>query len=48
MSHREDVPMDQMGEWVQDALDAIEYANGPADRTGAACAPRTAIPRRST
>jgi alpha-L-arabinofuranosidase len=22
-------PMDQMGEWVQDALDAIEYANGP-------------------
>ena len=31
MSHRENVPMDQMGEWVQDALDAIEYANGPAD-----------------
>ena len=31
MSHKEDVPMDQMGEWVQDALDAIEYANGPAD-----------------
>ena len=23
--------MDQMGQWVQDALDAIEYANGPAD-----------------
>ena len=23
--------MDQMGECVQDALDAIEYANGPAD-----------------
>ena len=23
--------MDQMGEWVQDALDAIEYANGPVD-----------------
>jgi alpha-L-arabinofuranosidase len=31
MSHREVVPMDQMGQWVQDALDAIEYANGPAD-----------------
>jgi alpha-L-arabinofuranosidase len=31
MSHRENVPMDQMGEYVQDALDALEYANGPAD-----------------
>jgi alpha-L-arabinofuranosidase len=30
MSHREVVPMDQMAEFVQDALDAIEYANGPA------------------
>jgi hypothetical protein len=30
MSHRENVPMDKMQEWVQDALDAIEYANGPA------------------
>jgi len=29
MSHSEVVPMDQMGQWVQDALDAIEYANGP-------------------
>lgn len=29
MSHRENVPMDQMNEFVQDALDAIEYANGP-------------------
>ena len=25
--------MDKMGEYVQDALDAIEYANGPADST---------------
>ena len=33
MSHKENVPMDKMGEWVQDALDAIEYANGPADST---------------
>lgn len=31
MSHREVVPMEKMGEFVQDALDAIEYANGPAD-----------------
>ncbi len=23
--------MDRMGEWVQDALDAIEYANGPTN-----------------
>ena len=30
MSHREVIPLDQMGQWVQDALDAIEYANGPA------------------
>jgi len=29
VSHAEVVPMDRMGEWVQDALDAIEYANGP-------------------
>jgi alpha-L-arabinofuranosidase len=31
MSHRENVPLDQMAEWIQDALDAIEYATGPAD-----------------
>lgn len=31
MSHKEVVPLDQMGSWVQDALDAIEYANGPVD-----------------
>ena len=29
MSHKENVPMDKMGEFVQDALDCIEYANGP-------------------
>lgn len=29
MSHEDYVPMDQMGQWAQDALDAIEYANGP-------------------
>jgi len=31
MSHHEVIPMDRMGEWVQDALDAIEYANGPTN-----------------
>ena len=30
MSHKENVPMDKMQEYVQDALDALEYANGPA------------------
>lgn len=29
MSHKEVVPMDRMQEFVQDALDAVEYANGP-------------------
>ena len=29
MAHGGNVPMDQLDEWVQDALDAIEYANGP-------------------
>lgn len=31
MSHKENVPMSRMNEWVQDALDAIEYANGPTN-----------------
>ena len=31
MSHKETVPMDRMESWVQDALDAIEYANGPTN-----------------
>lgn len=29
MSHHQVVPLDAMPEYVQDALDAIEYANGP-------------------
>ncbi|MBS1726332.1 MAG: alpha-L-arabinofuranosidase [Armatimonadetes bacterium] len=29
MSHKETVPLGQMDEFVQDAVDAIEYANGP-------------------
>jgi alpha-L-arabinofuranosidase len=36
MSHHEVVPMEKMGEYVEDALDAIEYANGPvSSRWGA-------------
>jgi alpha-L-arabinofuranosidase len=31
MSHHGNVPMDQLEPWVQDALDAIEYANGPTN-----------------
>lgn len=31
MSHHGNVPMDQLGPWVQDALDAIQYANGPTN-----------------
>ncbi|HWI57039.1 MAG TPA: alpha-L-arabinofuranosidase C-terminal domain-containing protein, partial [Bacillota bacterium] len=33
MSHKEVVPLDKMPEYVQDALDAIEYANGPVTST---------------
>ena len=29
ISYRDVIPMDKMGQWIQDALDAIEYANGP-------------------
>jgi alpha-L-arabinofuranosidase len=37
MSHRETVPMEKLGEWIEDALDAVEYANGPVEsRWGAA------------
>ncbi|MGA7162079.1 MAG: alpha-L-arabinofuranosidase C-terminal domain-containing protein [Bacteroidota bacterium] len=31
ISFRDVIPLDQMGQWVQDALDAIEYANGPVN-----------------
>ncbi len=44
MSHREVVPMDKMGEYVQDALDAIEYANGPVTSTWGAVRARNGHP----
>jgi len=31
MAHEDNVPMDKLGPWIQDSLDAIEYANGPVD-----------------
>ncbi len=31
MSHNDTIPLAQMDEFVQDALDAIEYANGPTN-----------------
>ena len=31
MSLHDSVPPGQMGQWIQDALDAIEYANGPTN-----------------
>ncbi len=31
MSHKEHIPMDRMDQWVQDALDAAEFANGPTN-----------------
>jgi alpha-L-arabinofuranosidase len=31
MSHKDVVPMGEMALWVRDALDAIEYANGPTN-----------------
>ncbi|MHB9005029.1 MAG: alpha-L-arabinofuranosidase C-terminal domain-containing protein, partial [Coriobacteriia bacterium] len=27
------VPAEELGKWIQDALDAVEYANGPVDST---------------
>ena len=48
MSHRENVPMDQMGPYVQDALDAIEYAIGPVDSTWGALRARPDTRHRST
>ena len=41
------LPMDQMGQWVQDALDAIEYANGPTNTVWGGLRAGMAIPRRS-
>ncbi|WP_165227019.1 alpha-L-arabinofuranosidase C-terminal domain-containing protein [Aquisphaera insulae] len=44
MSHKEVIPMDKMPEFVQDALDAIEYCNGPADSRWGAVRARNGHP----
>ena len=31
MSHKENIPLDRMDQWVQDALDAVEFADGPTN-----------------
>jgi len=45
MAHGGVVPMDQMQEWVQDALDAIEYANGPTTSKWGALRARNGHPK---
>src|ERR1039458_7408408 len=44
MSHHENIPLDRMGPWVQDALDAIEYANGSANSLWGAARARNGHP----
>jgi alpha-L-arabinofuranosidase len=44
MSHKETIPMDRLAAWVQDALDAIEYANGPQDSVWGAMRVRAGHP----
>jgi alpha-L-arabinofuranosidase len=38
------VPLDELDEWVQDMLDAVEYANGPADSKWGAIRARNGHP----
>jgi alpha-L-arabinofuranosidase len=45
MSHKENVPMDKMQEFVQDALDAIEYANGSETSTWGAVRAKAGHPK---
>ncbi len=45
MSHKEVVPLNQMDEYVQDALDAIEYANGPVTSTWGAVRAKNGHPK---
>ena len=45
MAHKDHVPMEKMDEFVQDALDAIEYANGSADSTWGALRAKAGHPK---
>ena len=45
MSHHETIPLARMGQWVQDALDALEYANGPTNTVWGALRARQGHPK---
>lgn len=45
LSHREMTPMAEMDRWVQNTLDAIEYANGPATSKWGAVRARNGHPK---
>ncbi|MGM9699453.1 MAG: alpha-L-arabinofuranosidase C-terminal domain-containing protein [Prevotella sp.] len=44
VSHKEVIPSDQIDQWIQDALDAIEYANGPVTSVWGAARARNGHP----
>ncbi len=44
VSHKETIPSDQLDQYIQDALDAIEYANGPVTSVWGAARARNGHP----
>lgn len=44
VSHKETIPSEQLDQWIQDALDAIEYANGPVTSVWGAARARNGHP----
>ncbi len=44
VSHKETIPSDQIDQYIQDALDAIEYANGPVTSVWGAARARNGHP----
>ena len=44
VSHKETIPSDEIDQWIQDALDAIEYANGPVTSVWGAARARNGHP----
>jgi len=45
LAHKDVVPMEQLTPWLQDALDAIEYARGPTSTTWGALRARAGHPK---
>lgn len=45
INHRQTTPMNEMSKWVDDALDAIEYANGPVTTKWGALRARNGHPK---